>query len=259
MSGPLNVLILCEQSGTEREAFASRGHYVTSVDIAETTRPTGNYANGGQSCHVVADALDYVKGGSQGDHSWDLVIAHPMCTYLTNSGVRWLFEKDREAMSDPSLIGTVLTQRALDRWDALSNAMDFFNALKTVNTRHLAIENPIPHGHGREGGLRPIGAHNLHSYALPEGIGAPTQVVQPWMFGHTESKATAWWLTNLPALTPTNDVKAEMLALPKSETHKVHYASPGEGRWMARSTAFEGMAAAMADQWGTHVQKEVYA
>lgn len=246
---PLNVLILCEQSGTEREAFASRGHYAMSVDIAPTTRQTHTYLNGGQSVHVVADARDYLPGGPQGDHEWDLVIAHPMCTYLTNSGVRWLFEVDKDVDD--------LSARAERRWEQLAKAIEFFNAIKTVNTRHLAIENPIPHRHARVGGHRRIevGAANVREFVMPKGIGDPTQTVQPWMFGHTESKATSWWLTNLPDLVPTQNVKAEMLALPKSETHKVHYASPGEGRWMARSTAFEGMAAAMADQWGTHVQE----
>lgn len=245
---PLNILILCEQSGTEREAFASRGHYVMSVDIAETTRPTASYANGGQSAHHVANAWDYLPGGPQGDHEWDLVIAHPMCTYLTNSGVRWLFETD-ETTDD-------LTDRAEKRWIQLAEAMDFFNAIKGVNTRHLAIENPIPHKHSRLGGRRRIevGAANVRTFDLPTGIGAPTQTVQPWMFGHLESKATSFWLAGLPELVETENVRDEMRKLPKSQTHKVHMASPGPDRWMQRSMAFQGLADAMANQWGTYVQ-----
>lgn len=225
----LNVLILCERSGAIREAFASRGHKARSVDTLTTTMPCVRYENGGESWHDVADAMDYLPGGSREQH-WDLVIARPPCTYLTNSGVRWLFEKDADGE---------LTERAALRWAHLGDAIEFFNAIKRVDTDFLAIENPIPHKHARE--------------LVDGGIGAPTQIVQPWMFGHPESKATGWWLQGLPELEPTDDVKAHMMTLPKSERNRVHYASPGPERWMKRSLLVQGMADAIADQWGGYV------
>lgn len=79
----------------------------------------------------------------------------------------------------------------------------------------------------------------------------PDQIIQPWMFGHMESKATCLWLHNLPKLVPTNDVKAEMMALPLSQRTRVHYASPGPDRWKERSRTLPGIAAAMAEQWGS--------
>lgn len=210
------VLVLCERSGAIRNAFARRGHDVISVDTLPATDADG----GGR--HVVGDALDWL------DCPADLVIARPPCTYLTNSGVRWLYRPDGST-KDP------------DRWQRLAEAIDFFNAMKTANATFIAIENPIPHKHAAE-----------H-------IGRPTQYVQPYQFGHMESKRTGWWLVGgphggLPTLTPTNDVREQMMLLPVAERNRVHYASPGPDRWMERSRLVEGMADAMADQWGAHVE-----
>lgn len=224
------ILVLCERSGAIRNAFARLGHDVTSVDTLESTTDCE-----GNSRHIVGDALDWVGPDAP---AFDLVIARPPCTYLTNSGVRWLFELDKETGG--------LTQRAVDRWQHLADAIVFFNAMKTANAPHIAIENPIPHKHAGVGGVRETA---FGIFDLPDGIGGPGQIVQPWMFGHMESKATGWWLTDLPKLTPTDDVKAAMMELPKAERNRVHYASPGPDRWMKRSLLVEGMAVAMADQW----------
>ena len=109
----------------------------------------------------------------------------------------------------------------------------FFKTLLEADVPHIAIENPI-----------------MHKYAV-EIIGRrQDQLVQPYMFGHPERKATCFWLKNLPPLRETNNVKAEMEQLPKSEAQRIHYTPPSEDRWKIRSTTFQGIAGAMATQWG---------
>lgn len=255
----LNVLVLCEATGTIRETFVRAGHSAVSVDVLPTTAPRGyNPMTGGVSRHIISDALAFVDSDDDLFTGWDLVIARPPCTYLTNSGVRWLFEgaKDGE-----------LTGRAVERWSHLLDAIRFFNAMKDAETGFLAIENPIPHRYARLGikaGLDELAAEKPELAALvrrsiPVGvaesvaaIGAPTQVVQPYHFGHTESKGTGWWLKGLPPLTKTDDVKVATMALPAAERNKVHYASPGADRWAKRSALVQGMADAIVDQWGGH-------
>ena len=147
--------------------------------------------------------------------SFDLAVFHPPCTYLTNSGVTWL-HKD------------------LTRWARLDEAAAFFKRLLNAPVPRLAIENPIMHKYAKEriGGVR------------------QSQVIQPWMFGHPEQKATCLWLKGLPPLQPTHNVKAEMDALPDNERQRLHYLPPSPDRWKLRSTTFQGIADAMAAQWG---------
>lgn len=83
----------------------------------------------------------------------------------------------------------------------------------------------------------------------------PNQIIQPWMFGHKEQKATCLWLKNLPKLMPTKIVKEEMLRLPKRERERLHYMSPGPDRWKNRSRTFQGIADAMAEQWGNESEE----
>lgn len=148
------------------------------------------------------------------DQQWDLMIAHPPCTYLTNSGVRWL-------STDPA------------RWALLDEGAAFFKMLWDYKVPKKALESPIMHKYARER----VGVNR-------------TQLVQPWMFGHMEQKATGLWLDNLPPLQPTRIVKEPMLQLTHAERNRLHYASPGPERWKLRSRTFEGIAAAMAAQWG---------
>jgi hypothetical protein len=109
----------------------------------------------------------------------------------------------------------------------------FFKNLLEANIPKKAIENPI-----------------MHKYAK-EIIGRKqTQIVQPWMFGHPESKATCLWLEGLPLLKETNNVKEEMLKLPDSQRQRLHYLPPSPDRWKERSRTFKGIADAMAEQWG---------
>lgn len=195
----MRVLVACEYSGTVRDAFKAKGHDAWSCDILPTDK---------EGPHYQCDVREVL------DKEWDLMIAHPPCTYLTNSGVTWLHR-------DPS------------RWQKLDDAADFFRSLLNAPISRICIENPIMHKHAKER----IGVHQ-------------SQVIQPWMFGHMEQKATCLWLKGLPLLKPTNDVKAEMLKLPDSQRQRLHYLPPSKDRWKIRSTTFQGIADAMAEQWG---------
>ena len=146
---------------------------------------------------------------------FDLMIAHPPCTYLCNSGVRHLH-------TDPK------------RWPKLFEAAEFFKRLMNAPVPKIAIENPIMHKYGKQ----LIGGVNQ------------SQVVQPWMFGHMEQKATCLWLKGLPPLAETNNVKDEMMKLSKQERERLHYLPPSADRWKIRSTTYQGIADAMAEQWG---------
>jgi len=198
----MRVLVACEYSGTVRDAFLARGHYAMSCDLL----PCDSLNSGDHHQGNVADILD---------HDWDLLIAHPPCTYLANSGVSWLHRKP-------------------DRWSQLDDGAAFFKMFLDSPIKRKCIENPI-----------------MHKYAI-ERIGGvkQTQIVQPWMFGHMEQKATGLWLTGLPELQATNNVKAEMMLLPKRERERLHYLPPSPNRWKLRSTTYAGIAAAMAEQWG---------
>ena len=197
----MRVLVACEYSGRVRDAFIRRGHDAMSCDILPTDSPGPHYQ--GDVQNILGD-------------NWDLMVAHPPCTYMTNSGVTWLHK-------DPT------------RWAKLDDAAAFFKLLLDAPIEKIAVENPIMHKYAKEriGGVK------------------QTQVIQPWMFGHTEQKATCLWLKNLPPLVPTNDVKAEMLQLPDNERQRLHYLPPSADRWKLRSTTYMGIAEAMADQWGT--------
>ncbi len=198
----MRVLVACEYSGTVRDAFLARGHYAMSCDLL----PCDSLNSGDHYQGNVADILD---------QNWDLLIAHPPCTYLANSGVSWLSRKP-------------------DRWAQLDDGAAFFKMFLDSPIKRKCIENPI-----------------MHKYAI-ERIGGvkQTQVIQPWMFGHMEQKATGLWLTGLPELQATNNVKAAMMLLPKRERERLHYLPPSPNRWKLRSTTYAGIAAAMAEQWG---------
>jgi len=196
----MKVLIACEYSGTVRNAFIARGHEAMSCDLLPTDKPGPHYQGS------VFDIID---------QGWDLMIAHPPCTYLTNSGVCHL-HKDQS------------------RWEKLKDGAMFFKSLLNANIAKIAVENPIMHKYAKEliGGVK------------------QTQIIQPWMFGHMEQKATCLWLKGLPALLETNNVKNEMMKLPKNERERLHYLPPSADRWKLRSTTFQGIADAMAKQWG---------
>lgn len=217
----MNVLIACEFSGVVREAFRRRGHRAYSCDL----KPALDKSPYHLQCNVLyvldpqTDAT-YYRGPA-----WDLLIAHPDCTYLTNAGVRWLYVGGRGTVKDDT------------RWKDMRQAARFFNRLRLANIPRVCVENPIMHGHA----LNIIGQ-------------SPTQIISPKQFGHSETKATCLWLHGLPMLKPTR------LAL--GSRPRVHHESPGKA-WMdvegrrhyltraeRRSITYRGIAEAMAEQWG---------
>jgi hypothetical protein len=195
----MRVLIACEFSGVVRRAFRARGHDAWSCDLlpAEDDSPY----------HFQIDVLRVLERDT-----FDLIIAHPPCTYLTRSGWHWVNKPDC----------AVHPLKGKPRRQAATKAAEFFMWLLGLDIPRICVENPMPIIHVN----------------LP----APTQSIQPWQFGHGEVKKTCLWLKNLPPLQPTNIVEGREA--------KVHRASPGPNRWKERSRTFEGIAAAMAEQWG---------
>lgn len=195
----IRVLVACEYSGTVRDAFIKKGHEAMSCDLLPSDKPGPHYQG---------DVFDIINDG------WDLMIGHPPCTYLSNSGVTWLYKQ-------------------ADRWKQMIDGAVFFRTLLDSNISKIAIENPIMHKYAKQ----IIGVEQ-------------TQVIQPWMFGHMEQKGTCLWLKGLPLLVPTNDVKEEMMKLPKNERELIHYLPPSKDRWKIRSKTYDGIALAMSEQWG---------
>lgn len=199
---PRRVLVACEFSGIVSSAFRKLGHDAWSCDILPSEQEGGG--------HLQCDIREVL------DQHWDLIIAHPPCTYLTNAGVRWLHTEE-------------------GRYDLMVEGAEFFNLFQGHRCKKIVIENPIP-----------------HKYAL-EFIGRKyDQIIQPWQFGHKEMKATCLWLKGLPPLVPTDIVgpppkdKKE-----RAKWQKVHRASPGPDRWKERSRTYQGIANALADQYGS--------
>ena len=187
----LRVLVCCEYSGRVREAFRAKGHDAWSCDLLPSEDDSPN--------HITGDCFNHIMGAG-----WDLVIAHPPCTDLCNSGSRWWKAKQEDGRQQASVAFFLGLVRYLD------------------HTPRWAIENPI--------GI------------MSTRYRKPDQIIQPWQFGHGETKATCLWLKNLPPLIPTNIVDGREA--------RVHRMPPGPDRWRERSRTFPGIAEAMAEQWG---------
>lgn len=188
----MRVLIACECSGRVRDAFRALGNDAWSCDLL----PDENDS----PFHYQRDAIELAY-----DYEWDLMIAHPPCTRIANSGVRWLQERNL--------------------WDDLDAACKFFRKLMDAPIDKIAIENPIP-----------------HTYAV-ERIGRSyDQIIHPWQHGHGESKATCLWLKKLAPLKPSNIVTGR--------DQRIWKLPPGPDRQRERSRTYQGIANAMADQWG---------
>lgn len=201
----MNVLIACEFSGIVREAFRARGHNAWSCDLLPTEI---------QGNHHTGDVLEFIQATPYLFDpliTWDLMIAHPPCTYLCNSGVRWLYRGGA---------GIVVNE---ERWTEMEKAAAFFNTLLNQKIYRIAIENPVMHSHAN--------------------IRKPDFSIQPWQFGEPEIKRTCFWTRNLPDLVPTQ--------ITAGRIPRVHHASPGPERWKERSRTLRGIANAMADQWGS--------
>ena len=187
----MRVLVGCEFSGAVRRAFRNLGQDAWSCDLLP--------ADDGSPHHIQGDVLDIL------DQQWDLCIFHPPCTYLCNSGVRWLY-------TEPG------------RQEKMKAGAEFFKKFLEVDCPRVAIENPIMHKHAKE--IIKVDYD---------------QIVQPWQFGHGETKATCLWLRGLPKLVPTNIVEGREA--------RIHMMSPGKDRGKKRSETYQGLADAMAAQW----------
>lgn len=209
----MKIIVGCEYSGEVREAFRALGHEAWSCDLLPS--------DDNSPFHYQGDIFDILED------NWDIGIFHPPCTYLTNAGVRWLHEHVQSRNGKkPTISGKI-------RWKYMREGAEFFAKLLNANIPRIAVENPIP-----------------HKYAI-QIIGRKyDQLVQPWMFGHPETKATCLWLKGLPKLKETNNVKAYMMTLSHKERNRLHYLPPSPDRWKLRSKTFEGIAKAMAQQWG---------
>lgn len=158
--------------------------------------------------HIEGDIFNNLHGG------WDLFIFHWPCTRLCNSGVRWLF-------------GGRGTERDGVRWSAMESDAKKFRLLLDCDIPHIAGENPIPHKYAREM------------------MGEYSQTIQPWQFGHGETKRTCLWLKNLPPLKPTNIVDGR--------EQRIWKLPPSADRWKERSRTYPGIASAMAQQWSEFI------
>jgi len=196
----MRVLVACEYSGTVRDAFRRAGHDAMSCDLLPTEAPGPHYQGD------VRDVLD---------DGWDLMVAHPPCTYLSVSGMHWT----TRGLRDPQLTEDALT---------------FVRLLMDAPIARIAIENPVS--------------------VISSRIRKPDQIVQPWMFGHDASKKTCLWLKGLPRLVPTAVVAPRIVNGRKRWGNQTNSGQnklpPSEDRWKIRSATYQGIADAMADQWG---------
>lgn len=196
----MKVLVACEYSGIVRDAFIARGHTAVSCDLLPTDV---------DGPHYQGDVLDIMNDG------WDLMIAHPPCTYLCSSGLHW-------------------NKRTPGRQEKTDEALEFVKLLLAAPIEKIALENPIG--------------------CISTKIRKPDQTIQPWQFGHDASKATCLWLKNLPLLTPTELVAPRIVDGKKRWGNQTDSGQnrlpPSEDRWKIRSETYRGIAEAMAQQWG---------
>jgi hypothetical protein len=196
----MRVLIACEYSGAVRDAFIRAGHDAMSCDLLATDAVGPHYQG---------DVRDVLGDG------WDLMVAHPPCTYLCASGLHW-------------------NKRRPERAQQTEEALDFVRMLLAAPVPMIALENPIG--------------------CISTRIRKPTQTIQPWQFGHDASKATCLWLKNLAPLTPTQTIAPRMVAGRKRWANQTDSGQnrlpPSADRWKIRSETYQGIADAMATQWG---------
>lgn len=196
----MRVLVACEYSGRVRDAFLAAGHDAMSCDLLPTDAPGPHYEG---------DVRDVLNDG------WDLMVAHPPCTYLSVSGMHWT----RRGLRDPQLT---------------EDALDFVRLLIGAPIKRIAIENPVS--------------------VISTRIRKPDQIVTPYQFGHDASKKTCLWLKNLPPLQPTQYVEPRVVNGKPRWGNQTdggqNKLAPSTDRWKIRSETYTGIAAAMADQWG---------
>jgi hypothetical protein len=208
----MKILVACERSGKVREAFRNKGHDAYSCDIYP--------ADDSSIFHYQRDVMEIL------DRGWDMIIAFPDCTYLTVTGNKWF--KDQPPRKSGALVGH-------ERRQAREKAVDFFMKIANANCDKIAIENPVG--------------------VMSKRWRKPDQIICPSMFGHKEPKKTCLWLKNLPLLESTKVVKKEYVKTKsgKNMAKWYYYADKTKGgpyRAKIRSITFQGIADAMADQWG---------
>lgn len=196
----MRVLVACEYSGAVRDAFIANGHDALSCDLLPTDAPGPHYQG---------DVTDILGEG------WDLMIAHPPCTYLSVSGMHWT----TRGLRDPQLT---------------EDALDFVRLLLDVPIPRIALENPVS--------------------VISSRIRKPDQIISPHQFGHDASKKTCLWLKGLPLLTPTEIIEGRMIDGKRRWGNQTdsgqNKLAPSADRWKIRSATYKGIAKAMADQWG---------
>jgi hypothetical protein len=197
----MKVLVACEYSGTVRNAFIRAGHYALSCDLLPSESPIGD--------HYQGNVLDIL------DHGWDLMIAHPPCTYLCSSGLHW-------------------NKRTPGRAAKTEEALEFVQLLMDAPIPKIALENPIG--------------------CISTRIRKPDQTIQPYQFGDDASKATCLWLKGLPPLRPTQFVEPRIVNGKPRWANQTDSGQnrlpPSADRWKIRSETYVGIAEAMVAQWG---------
>lgn len=196
----MRVLIACEYSGRVRDSFIRAGHDAMSCDLLPTDVAGPHYQG---------DVTDIINDG------WDLMIAHPPCTYLSVSGMHWT----TRGLRDPQLT---------------EDALAFVRTLLAAPIDRIALENPIS--------------------VISSRIRKPDQIITPYMFGHDASKKTCLWLKNVPLLISTEMVEPRIVSGKKRWGNQTDSGQnklpPSADRWKIRSETYQGIANAMADQWG---------
>jgi hypothetical protein len=196
----MRVLVACESSGVVRDAFRARGHFAMSCDLLSAERP---------GPHHQGDVRELLN------QEWDLLIAHPPCTYLSVSGMHWT----ARGLRDPKLT---------------EDALDFVRLFMDAPIERIAIENPVS--------------------VISSRIRKPDQIIQPYQFGHNASKKTCLWLKNLPLLKPVQMVEPRIVNGKKRWGNQTDSGQnklpPSKDRWRLRSKTYQGIADAMAEQWG---------
>ena len=209
----MKILVACEESQAVTKELRKLGHQAFSCDLLPCS-------GGHPEWHFKQDVFKVIK------QEWDMMIAHPPCTFLAVSGARWLYNKDGS--------------KNIERWKNQADALEFVQKLMDAPINKIAIENPIS--------------------VISSNIRKPDQIIQPWMFGDKAQKSTCLWLKNLPKLVPTDIVdKGEFIEFiskkgVKKKQPKWYFdalkdaKTPAERRTL-RSKTFKGIAEAMATQW----------
>ena len=202
----MRVLVACESSGVVRDAFRARGHFAMSCDLLSSER---------LGPHHQGDVRELLG------QEWDLLIAHPPCTYLSVSGMHW-------------------TTRGLRNPKLTEDALDFVRLFMDAPIERIAIENPVS--------------------VISSRIRKPDQIIQPYQFGHDASKKTCLWLKGLPMLKPTQIVEPRIVNGKQRWANQTDSGQnklpPSKDRWRLCSKTFEGIANAMANQW-TSTEKSI--